>query len=282
MNHKKLRYRASGKLEDYPTRIKTTNGALERLAEQVERIRAHQEVLFADGRHALLLVFQGMDCSGKDSTIKHVMSGVNPQGVHVSNFKEPNRNELAHSYLWRYWRRLPRRGMIGVFNRSHYEEVVVIRVHPEYLQERYMPTPEKIDDAFWQSRLDDLVGFEDHLTKNGIRIVKFLLHVSKEEQKNRLLSRIDRPEKNWKFDHLDLVNRKLWPEYQEAYQTAIAATHTEDRPWYIIPADDKPTMRALVAEVVADALESMPIAIPRLSDEEAAALQNARAELAAS
>lgn len=282
MKTSRFRYAARDKLAAFDTRIAEPDDVDTLLDAQVKLIRKRQEVLFADRRHALLLVFQGMDCAGKDSTIKHVLTGVNPQGVHVANFKQPTRNEVAHSYLWRYWRQMPPRGHIGVFNRSHYEEVLVMRVHPEYFAERYLPISEPIDDAFWKGRLADLAALEHHLSSNGIQVVKFFLNLSRDEQKERLLARIDRPEKNWKFDPEDLINRDLWDEYQLAFAAAIEATDTDASPWFVIPADHKPTMRALVAQIVAETLADMPIAIPEPDKETLSQLQQARARLVAS
>ncbi len=264
--------------DDYPTQIdRVANEALV-LENQVANIREAQEVLYADGRFSLLLVFQGMDCSGKDSTIKHVMSGVNPQGVHVANFREPTHNEEAHSYLWRYWREMPRRGTLGIFNRSHYEEVVVMRVHPHLFEQRHMPHP-NLTQEFWASRCTDLAALEDHLTRNGIHVVKFFLNLSREEQRNRLLGRIDREHKNWKFDPRDVRERAYWEQFREAYAYAIEQTHTESCPWYMIPADHKPTTRALVAQIIAEKLESMPIRVPHLSEDKRAELLAARETL---
>lgn len=267
-------------LNDFATRIAKPSNLGELLQQQVQQIRKSQVVLYADGSQALLLVFQGMDCAGKDSTIKHVLSGVNPQGIHVASFKAPTANEIAHSYMWRYWREMPRRGMIGVFNRSHYEEALVMRVHPEFFAGRRMPMPQ-LDDAFWQARLEDLMNFENHLYDNGVHVVKFFLNLSKDEQRKRLLARIDRPHKNWKFNPRDLDERALWDQYRTAYAAAIEATHTETAPWYVIPADHKPTMRALIAQIVAEKLASMPIKIPMMSPEIAAQLQQSKLQLEA-
>ncbi|MEM6999386.1 MAG: PPK2 family polyphosphate kinase [Pseudomonadota bacterium] len=274
------RYDPQRALADFPSRIEAGKGVKRQLNLQVARIREFQETLFADRTHALLLVFQGMDCAGKDSTIKHVLTGVNPQGISVTGFREPTHNETAHSYLWRYWRAMPRRGMIGVFNRSHYEEVLVMRVVPELFEQRRMPHP-NLDAAFWAQRFDDIRAMEAHLHNNGIHILKFFLNLSKEEQRRRLLGRIDRPHKRWKFDPRDMSARAQWDQYREAYAQAIAATHTADSPWHIIPADHKPTMRALVAEVIADKLSTMPIAIPDSETAELEVLMKARADLLA-
>ncbi len=267
-----------GHIDDFPTRIDAPDDVDEILDDQVKRISKLQDVLYADGRHACLFVFQGMDCAGKDSTIKNVLSGVNPQGIHVANFGVPSERETDHSFLWRCWRELPRRGTIGVFNRSHYEEVLVMRVHPEFLEERKIPLPE-IDHRFWQSRMDDLIGFEDHLGRNGIHVVKFFLNLSKDEQRDRLLGRINRPHKNWKFNPADMDERELWDQYREAFAAAVSATHNERCPWYVIPADDKPTMRALVAQIVADRLEALPLTYPEPTPKQLTALASAKAIL---
>ena len=268
----------SGHIDNFSTRIKEPKDVDDILDDQVKRISKLQDVLYADGRFALLLVFQGMDCAGKDSTIKNVLTGVNPQGVHVANFGVPTDRETDHSYLWRCWRELPRRGMIGVFNRSHYEEVLVMRVHPEYLSSRKITVPQ-VNEAFWQTRMDDLISFEDHLTRNGIHVVKFYLNLSKEEQADRLLGRINRPHKNWKFNPGDLDERELWDDYRAAFASAISSTHTPACPWYVIPADDKPTMRALIAQIVADKLQSLPIEYPEATGEQLEALAGAKAKL---
>jgi len=265
-------------LESFATEIEQPGGVKDFLRSQTKRIRDLQNVLYADGRRSLLLVFQGMDCSGKDSTIKHVLSGVNPQGVHVANFKAPSKKEIAHSYLWRYWGETPERGMIGVFNRSHYEEVLVMRVHPEFFAQRQIPHPE-LSEEFWIDRIADLTNFESHLHDTGTKVVKFYLHLSKAEQKRRLLARIDRPHKNWKFNPADLSERQLWGDYRKAFQKAIEHSHSKTAPWYIIPADDKPTMRALIAQIVADTLDGMEIRVPETAPEVAAELQACKEHL---
>jgi PPK2 family polyphosphate:nucleotide phosphotransferase len=270
----------NGDLDSFPTRVAKPDNVGEILEDQVKRIGERQEVLYADGRYALLLVFQGMDCAGKDSTIKNVLSGVNPQGVHVASFRAPTHHEEDYSYLWRCWRELPRRGMIGVFNRSHYEEVLVMRVHPEYFESRKMPHPE-LNDAFWSMRMHDLHQMEDHLTRNAIHVVKFYLNLSKDEQKERLLARINRPHKIWKFNPDDIDEREHWSKYRQAFAAAIHETHTETCPWYVIPADNKPTMRALVAQIVADKLASMPIDFPTPSAALMATLDASKARLLA-
>ena len=232
------------------------------LQQRVERFSELQDKLYGEGRQALLLVFQGMDAAGKDSTIKRVTAGVNPQGFRVADFVRPTALEMKHSWLHRHWLALPERGRIGIFNRSHYEEVVTVRVRPELIAERKLP-PRRIDDEFWSERLADIVSFEQHLCRNGFSVVKFFLHVSKSEQRRRLVKRIGDPDKHWKFDLADLEARSLWAGYQQAYGTAIQATSTTEAPWYVVPADDKPAMRAIVAAVVVDALEAMAPEYPQ-------------------
>lgn len=274
-------YDVNRTLDSYPTRLgdDPDEGLLrETLNKTVSAIVDQQKLLYADRSQAVLFLFQGMDCSGKDSTIKHVLSGVNPQGVHVANFREPTHNETAHSYLWRYWREMPRRGQIGVFNRSFYEEVIIMRVHPELFDTRHMPHP-ALDEAFWQSRFGDISALEEHLTRNGIHIVKFFLNLSREEQKERLLARINRPRKHWKFDPQDVVERDFWDDYRHVYQEAISATHSDLCPWYIIPADHKPTMRCLVARIMAETLMALGLEYPRSDPERLAELEAAKQKL---
>ncbi len=240
-----------------------------------------QRVLHASNEWALLLVFQGMDTAGKDSTIRHVLSGVNPAGCQVVSFKRPSEEELDHDYLWRCQRQVPERGRIGVFNRSYYEEVLVVRVHPQILDTQRIPSSLLCKQRIWEDRYDDIVQFERYLSRNGTRVVKFFLHLSKEEQKRRLLARIDDPDKNWKFETGDLRERGFWDAYQEAYEAAIDATATEVAPWYVIPADDKPTMRLLVAEAVRHELRQLDLAYPRPPADHARALADARSALLA-
>ena len=232
------------------------------LKKQVRRFGQLQELLYAEGRRALLLVFQGMDASGKDSAIKKVTSGVNPQGFRVSNFSRPTSQEIEHTWLHRHWLTLPERGRIGIFNRSHYEEVVTLRVHPEFLAARKLP-PRRVDDAFWDERLADIAAFERHLASNGTRVLKFFLNVSEAEQKARLTERLKRPEKHWKFDPSDLEARKHWNAYRAAYQTAFQATSTADAPWYVIPADNKPATRVILATIIVEALTAMDPQFPK-------------------
>ena len=232
------------------------------LGKRVRRFSDLQERLYAQNSQALLLVFQGMDAAGKDSTVKHVTSGVNPQGFRVTNFSRPTGKELEHSWLQRHWPPLPERGRIGIFNRSHYEEAVTLRVHPELLRARKLP-PSLANDAFWRERLCDIVAFEKHLAANGTAVVKFFLNVSKKEQKRRLLERLNDPAKNWKFDPSDLAARGRWDDYQRAYEAAFAQTSTAEAPWYVVPADHKPAMRLIVATVVVETLAAMKPQFPK-------------------
>ncbi len=249
------------------------------LGENVAELYELQRKLYADNRFALLLVFQAMDAAGKDGTIRAVMTGINPAGCQVSTFKRPSAEELDHDFLWRVQRRLPERGRIGIFNRSHYEEVLVVRVHPEILDGQRLPDrPKKI----WQERYASIREMEKHLARNGTVVVKFFLHVSKDEQKQRLLERIDDERKNWKFEAGDLDVRDRWDDYMNAYEKALNATSRPWAPWYAIPADDKPFMRATVASIVRRTLEALPIAYPTLDSEARAALAEHRARLVAS
>jgi PPK2 family polyphosphate:nucleotide phosphotransferase len=237
-----------------------------------------QDKLYAQSNWGLLLIFQGMDAAGKDSTIKHVMSGVSPQGVDVFSFKEPSSEELAHDFLWRTNRCLPTRGKIGIFNRSYYEEVLVVRVHPEMLEKGRIPK-ELRGDHFWKDRFENINAFEKYLTRNGIAIRKFFLNVSKKEQKRRFVERLDNPEKNWKFSAADVKERKYWDDYQRAYEKMIRNTATEHAPWVVVPADNKWFSRLLVVATVVDALSEMNLEYPKVTEEKLAALRAARKEL---
>jgi PPK2 family polyphosphate:nucleotide phosphotransferase len=254
--------------------------ARELLAASVETLAGLQEVLYAQDRWALLLVFQGMDGAGKDSAIKHVLSGVNPQGCQVTAFKAPSAEELDHDYLWRCQRHLPERGRIGIFNRSHYEELVVVRVHPELLARQKLP-PAKRDAGIWKRRGEDIRAFERHLTHEGTVVRKIFLHLSRDEQKKRFLERIDDPEKNWKFSAADVAERDHWDAYQHAWEEAIRATATAEAPWYVVPADAKWFTRLVVASVVIDALAGLELRHPQLDGEARAALAACRARLLA-
>ncbi len=254
--------------------------AAELLADNQRELAPAQDVLYADGRRSLLLVFQAMDAAGKDSTIKHVMSGVNPQGCEVTSFKQPSSEELAHNFLWRYAKAVPQRGRIGIFNRSYYEEVLVVKVHPQWLDKQNLP-PGHRGAKLWAQRYDAINDFEQHLTESGTTILKFFLNVSLGEQRNRFLARIDDPAKNWKFSSADLNERALWPAYMDAFEDAINATATHHAPWYVIPADRKWAMRAAVADIVTTTLESMDLAYPTLDPTAQAGLQEARTALEA-
>ena len=251
------------------------------LKQGVDRLSDMQELLFANSTWSILLVFQAMDAAGKDSTIKHVMTGVNPQGVQVTPFKAPGPDDLAHDFLWRVNRALPARGMIGIFNRSHYEEVLVTRVHPEVLQKQRLPPELTQGKKFWQHRLEDIEAFERHLTRQGTRVLKFFLNVSREEQKKRFLARLDEPDKTWKFSPDDLRERGFWPHYMEAYEEAIAATATPDAPWFVVPADQKWFTRLVVAAAIHEAVRDLGLTPPKVSPDTAAHFAEVRAALKA-
>jgi PPK2 family polyphosphate:nucleotide phosphotransferase len=239
----------------------------ELLAEQVAALSAQQQLQYADNSHSLLLIFQAMDAAGKDGVIKHVMSGVNPQGCQVFSFKHPSAQELDHDFLWRTTQCLPERGRIGIFNRSYYEEVLIVRVHPEILQNQKLPDSLLKDEAIWPNRYKSIVEFEKHMQRNGTRIVKFFLHLSKEEQRKRFIERIDEPEKNWKFTMADINERKHWCGYMKAYEACLGATSTEEAPWYVVPADDKKNARLIVSQIILDAYKEMDMKYPETSDE---------------
>jgi PPK2 family polyphosphate:nucleotide phosphotransferase len=249
-----------------------------RLAKEVKRIDELQRRLYADDRQSLLLIFQAMDAAGKDSTIRAVLRGVNPAGCQVFSFKQPSKEELDHDYLWRSVKRLPERGRIGVFNRSYYEEVLVVRVHPEYLGGQRLALPDDMD-RFWQARYRAICDHERHLSENGTVILKFWLNVSKEEQKRRFLSRLNEPEKHWKFSSGDLEERKLWDAYMEAYQQALSATSMPWAPWFAIPADNKPYMRWQVARIIRKTLEEIDPSYPRVTPGDLAHFQAMRDQL---
>jgi PPK2 family polyphosphate:nucleotide phosphotransferase len=250
------------------------------LARGIDQLSDAQELLWASDSHALLLVFQAMDAAGKDSTIKHVMSGVNPQGVQVVSFRKPSSEELDHTFLWRISEALPERGRIGIFNRSHYEEVVALRVHPEWLDRQRLPSGDR-GPAFWAARYDDLNAFEHHLDRNGTKIVKFFLHVSKAEQKRRFMARLDKPHKQWKFNAADVAERARWDDYMQAYEDAITATSTDWAPWYVLPADHKRVMQAMAAAIIVDTIGSLDLRWPTVSDEARDANAKARLDLEA-
>jgi len=252
--------------------------AKELLADGVKKLANLQDVLAAQDRWGLLLIFQAMDAAGKDGTIKHVMSGVNPQGVDVWSFKTPTAEELHHGYLWRTSKCMPGRGQIGIFNRSYYEEVLVVRVHPEILENENLPKTLVTKDI-WRERFEDINNFERYVTRNGIAVVKFFLHLSKKEQKRRFLERLDTPDKNWKFSAADIKEREFWPDYQQAYEEMIQHTSSAHAPWYVVPADNKWFTRLVVAQAVVEALKNMDLKYPKVGRDEKAALAKARQQL---
>jgi PPK2 family polyphosphate:nucleotide phosphotransferase len=248
------------------------------VAERVRELADLQDVLWADARYSILLIFQGADASGKDSTIKHVTSGMNPAGIRVVSFKEPSREELRHNYLWRYVNALPEQGYIGVFNRSYYEEVGVVRVNPDLLKAR--PMPERpIDESFWAERSDDINSLEKQLTRNGTVVQKFFLHLSREEQKKRLLARLEDPRKHWKFSPNDLTARDRWDDYQRANEEMLSQTSTKHAPWWVMPADRKWATRALVAQAVSMEMRKLPLSYPPVDEEQGELIKQAIAKL---
>jgi PPK2 family polyphosphate:nucleotide phosphotransferase len=269
------------RLSDEPTSVdpyfKSKTDYESILEGHVKNLSALQSLLYADNRYAVLLIFQAMDAAGKDGAIKHVMSGVNPQGCQVFSFKHPSAEDLAHDFLWRTIVCLPERGRIGIFNRSYYEEVLIVRVHPEILAAQKLP--EKSHGDLWSARFRSIVEMEQHLHRNGTRIVKFFLHVSKEEQRKRFLERIDRPAKNWKFSQSDLSERGLWKDYMKAYEECISGTSTSQSPWYIVPADDKRNARLIISQVVVDTLASLQLKYPKADKNRIKELQSLRQQL---
>jgi PPK2 family polyphosphate:nucleotide phosphotransferase len=253
-------------LDKRPTSIEPAYGSKQEyrdmLESHVEQLSKLQHIHYADNRYAVLLIFQAMDAAGKDSVIRHVMSGINPQGCQVYSFKHPSTEELGHDFLWRTNHCLPERGRIGIFNRSYYEEVLIVRVHPEILQSQNIPDELAHDDKIWEHRYRSIVDMERHLHCNGTRIVKFFLHISKDEQRRRFLRRIDEAEKNWKFSIADIEERRYWKEYMEAYEKCLSATSTKDAPWYVIPADDKENTRLIVSKIILDTLQSLDLKYP--------------------
>ena len=267
---------------DFATRVKKPldrSDAKKAVEDSVEKFAELQEMLYADNRHSLLLVFQGMDAAGKDSTINKVTSGVNPAGFQVFSFKKPSSEEMDHNFLWRCWHRMPERGRIGIYNRSYYEEVLVVKVHPAIVQSRRIPDKD-VNEEFWERRYKDINAMEKHLANNGTRVVKFFLNVSKEEQRERFLSRLNDPTKHWKFSSADLHERQFWDDYQKAFREAIEATDRDYAPWYIIPADDKWNMRAVVADIIVDELKALDLSFPEADADEVARFDAARKALA--
>lgn len=250
------------------------------LKEHVEELSSLQRLHYASNRYALLLIFQGMDAAGKDGAIRHVMSGVNPQGCEVFGFKQPSTEELEHDFLWRTTRHLPERGRIGIFNRSYYEEVLVVRVHPEILRSQGLAAELLDEKTIWQDRYRSIIDLEEHLHRNGTRVVKVFLHLSKDEQRKRFLERIDEPAKNWKFSLSDIHERKYWNQYMRAYEACLSATSTHHAPWYVVPADDKENARLLVSQIVLDTLNELEMAYPKTSAKRRRELQSIRMLLA--
>jgi PPK2 family polyphosphate:nucleotide phosphotransferase len=264
---------------EYKGKLTKQDGEQLLIAEK-EKLRELQEKLYADGSKSLLVVLQAMDAAGKDSLIEHVFGGVNPQGCNVMSFKTPSSKEYSHDFLWRHYLALPQKGMIGIFNRSHYESVLVCKVHPEYnLSEKTWDSIKDFDDKFWENRYESIRNFEKHLAQNGTTIVKIFLNVSKDEQKKRLLDRIDEQEKNWKFSTTDLPERALFDKYMESYETAINETSKDHAPWYVLPADNKWFARVAAIQIIIDTLEKMDLKYPQLSKEDKTGLQEAKKQL---
>ena len=272
MDYNKFRAEEGKKLNlkdhktDFTGDYKNKTEAVEDLEKNVARLAELQDILYAQNIHALLIIFQAMDAAGKDGAIKHVMSGLNPQGCQVFSFKQPSSEELDHDYLWRCAKSTPERGRLGIFNRSYYEEVLVVRVHPEILQSQQLPINVKNDKNIWKKRFNQIRNFEDHLTENGVHVIKFFLNVSKDEQKARFLARITEPEKNWKFSAFDAKERAFWDDYMKAYEEAMEATSTEKSPWYVIPADKKWFTRVAVSEIIIKKLESLDLHYPVVTE----------------
>jgi PPK2 family polyphosphate:nucleotide phosphotransferase len=254
------------KLKKWPTRVAPVYESKEHYRELLgkhrDKLSELQNLLYASDRHSLLLIFQAMDAAGKDGVIKHVMSGVNPQGTQVFSFKHPSAEELDHDFLWRTTRALPERGRIGIFNRSYYEDVLIVRVHPEILRAQRLPEEALNHPNIWEQRFASINGLEQHLHRNGTRIVKFFLHLSKDEQRKRFLERIDEPDKNWKFSSGDIKERQHWPQYMQAYEECLSATSTADAPWYAVPADDKENARLIVSTIVVETLRELKMSYP--------------------
>jgi len=255
------------KLREWPTSVKPVYGSKKEYKEllegHVDELSALQRLHFASNRYALLLIFQGMDAAGKDGAVRHVLSGVNPAGCQVWSFKQPSADELEHDFLWRTTCRLPERGMIGIFNRSYYEEVLVVRVHPEILRSQGLSEELRDEKTIWEERYRSMVDLERHLYRNGTRTVKIFLHLSREEQRKRFLERIDEPEKNWKFSLADIQERKFWKNYMQAYEALLRATSSHHAPWYVVPADDKENARLIVSRIVIDALKDLKMSYPK-------------------
>ncbi len=271
-------------LHKWPTNVdrvyESTQHYQQLLAEHVADLSSLQQLHYASNRYAVLLIFQGMDAAGKDGAIKHVMSGVNPQGCQVFSFKHPSPTELQHDFLWRTTRALPERGRIGIFNRSYYEEVLIVLVHRDILHGEGLVDPPRHDRMIWRDRYRSIVNLEKHLHLNGTRIVKFFLHLSKEEQRKRFLTRIDDPQKNWKLSRADIQERTFWKQYRKAYEECLSATSSQDAPWYVVPADDKENARLIVSQIVLDTLRGLKLAYPKTSRKHREELRSIRKQLA--
>jgi PPK2 family polyphosphate:nucleotide phosphotransferase len=272
------------KLDKWPTQVKPVYKSKKQykkfLEKQVEELSEQQRLHYASDSYAVLLIFQAMDAAGKDGAIRHVMSGINPQGCQVFSFKHPSAEELDHDFLWRTTQALPERGRIGIFNRSYYEEVLVVRVHPEILKAQGIPDGLVNEKTIWPERYKSIADMEEHLHRNGTRIVKFFLHLSEEEQRKRFLERIDDPDKNWKFSTADMTERKFWKQYMHAYEECLAATSTGNSPWYVVPADDKENARLIISEVILETFRSLKLSYPEPSEEHRQELQLIRKQLA--
>jgi PPK2 family polyphosphate:nucleotide phosphotransferase len=278
-----VRHKSRVSLRKRPTNLNlgtATKAKLQKLLEKhVAELSELQQLLYASNRYAILLIFQAMDAAGKDGAIKHVMSGVNPQGCQVFSFKHPSATELQHDFLWRTTRDLPERGRIGIFNRSYYEEVLIARVHPQILRAEGLPDVPRAATPIWKDRYASIRHLETHLHRNGTRIIKFYLHLSKEEQRKRFLQRIDDPEKNWKFSAADVEERKFWNDYMKAYEECLSATSSDEAPWYVVPADDKDHARLIVSQIILDALKGLKMAYPQSNAARRRELQLIREEL---
>lgn len=273
-------------LKKWPTKVEPAYKSKEQyqklLGEHVAELSRQQQLLYASNSYAILMIFQAMDAAGKDGAIKHVMSGVNPQGCQVFSFKHPSATELQHDFLWRTTRDLPERGRIGIFNRSYYEEVLIARVHPEILRSEGLPDAEHDEKVVWHDRYRSIRDLEKHLHANGTRIIKIFLHLSKDEQRKRFMERIDEPEKNWKFSSADIEERKFWGQYMKAYEKCLSATSTQDAPWYVVPADDKENARLIVSRIVLDTFEGLKMTFPKTSPARRQELKSIRKQLAKS
>lgn len=271
------------RLDKWPTRVKPVYKSKQQynelLREQVEELGSLQRLQYASDRYSVLLIFQAMDAAGKDGAIRHVMSGVNPQGCQVFSFKHPSATELDHDFLWRTTQCLPERGRIGIFNRSYYEEVLIVRVHPEILLSQRLPDPLPDEKILWKDRYRSIVDLEAHLHRNGTRIIKFFLHLSKQEQHKRFLDRIDDPDKNWKFSLADVEERMFWKQYMKAYEECLGATSTKNAPWYVVPADDKANARLIISEIILDTLKGLDMSYPESSEERQRELRAIRKRL---